>query len=223
MHFFVPTLMLACAVATCMAQAQSARPAKPDDERVRRDVWGDGAGKIKAELTAGKTGELEWDARTQSWTFQRGFIVTRKGNLAEYPQANLEVGGLAVYRHTGSGWMLEKLLTTFNRYSGIPAPSDEDLIGLAQSNTEKVFRQKIRDMPQGLQALKLSQDVPVKWHNANSISYFLDASYSFRIPSNGNVVPCTSLWEVRIYRDNVQAPWKNPVGMYKKIISGCVG
>ena len=223
MHFFAPTLMLACAVATGMAQAQPARPAKPDEEKVRRDVWGDGAGKIKAELTAGKTGELEWDARTQSWTFQRGFIVTRKGNLAEYPQANLEVGGLAVYRHTGNGWVLEKLLTTFNRYSGIPAPSDEDLIGFAQSNAEKVFRERIRDMPQGIQALKLSQDVPVKWHNAKSLSYFLNASYSFRIPSNGKVVPCASLWEVRIYRDNVQAPWKNPVGMYKKIISGCVG
>lgn len=205
------------------ALAQSPRPGKPDDAQVRRDVWGDGAGKLKAELTAGKSGELEWDAATRSWMFQRGFIVTRKGDLPGFPDARLEVGGLAVYRHTGQGWVLQKLLTTFNRYSGIPAPSDEALVAMARDHASSVFRAKWRDMPEGLGSLKLSQELPAKWHNANSLSYYLDASYSYRVPGNGRVAPCTSLWEVRMYRDNPGAPWRDPVGSYRKIISGCMG
>ncbi len=209
--------------AVAPALAQTSRPAKPDDAQVKRDVWGDGAGKLKVELTAGKTGELEWDERTRSWMFQRGFIVTRKGNLAGFPDANLEVGGLAVYRHTGQGWVLQKLLTTFNRYSGIPAPDEQTLFALAQDNARHVFNEKIRDMPEGLGRLGLSKEYPIKWHNANSLSYYLEASYAYREPSSGRVVPCTSLWEVRIYRADPSSPWKNPSGNYRKIIAGCRG
>jgi len=210
-------------LAVTLSLAQPARPAPPDEAQIKRDVWGDGKGKIKAELTAGKSGEFLWDERTRTWTFQRGFIVTRKGDLAGFPDADLEVGGLAVYRNSGQGWMLQKLLTTFNRYSGIPAPSDEELLALARSNADHVFRAKVRDMPNGLEQLTLSQDQPTRWHNANSLSFYLNASYPYRVPSNGRVAPCTSLWEVRIYRDNPSAPWRNPVGMYKKIVSGCMG
>lgn len=206
-----------------LAHAQPARPAPPDEAQIKRDVWGDGKGKIKAELTAGKSGEFEWDERTRIWTFQRGFIVTRKGDLAGFPDANLVVGGLAVYRNNGQGWVLQKLLTTFNRYSGIPAPSDEEMLALARSRVDHVFREKIRDMPNGLGSLVLSQDLPVRWHNANSLSFFLNATYQYRVPSNAHIAPCTSLWEVRIYRDNPGAPWRNPIGMYKKIVSGCMG
>lgn len=217
------TLFACLAIGHDPAVAQGAAPAKPGDAQVRRDVWGDGAGKLDLKLTEGKTGELEWDPRTQSWTFQRGFIVTRKGDLPGQPDAKLEVGGLAVYRMVGGQWQLQKLLTTFNRYTGIPAPDDAELVGIARDNAGTVFRQRMRDMPEGLKSLNLSKEVPVKWHNANAISYYLDASYAYRIPSNGQTVPCTTLWEVRVYRDSPQSPWRNPVGMYRKVVSGCVG
>lgn len=223
-HAATPVALLAVlVVAQGAALAQGAAPAKPGDAQVKRDVWGDGAGKLDLKLTEGKTGELEWDARTQSWMFQRGFIVTRKGDLPGQPDANLEVGGLAVYRMVGGQWQLQKLLTTFNRYTGIPAPDDEELVGIARDNARVVFRQRLRDMPAGLTSLNLSKEVPVKWHNANAISYYLDASYAYRIPSNGQTVPCTTLWEVRVYRDGPEGPWRNPVGMYRKVVAGCVG
>lgn len=219
------TLLIASglALSALSSQAQGSPPTKPDDARVRRDVWGDGAGKLDVRLTEGKSGELEWDARTQTWTFQRGFIVTRQSDLADMPEARLEVGGLAVYRMVGGQWTLHKLLTTFNRYSGMPSPDAEALIGIARDHAGAVFRQRLRDMPDGLGTLRLSQEVPIKWHNARSLSFYLDASYTYRIPSNGRQVPCTSLWEVRIYRDSPQSPWKNPVGMYRQVVAGCTG
>lgn len=204
-----------------LAQVPPQPPGKPSDEQVKKDIWRDGANKLKIETTAGKNGEFEWDPRSRTWFFQRGFIVTRKGNLAEYPEANLEVGGLAIYRWTGNAWQFQKELTTFNRYTGIPSPSESDLIAIARNNVTHVFRQQIRNMPEGIGKLALSKEAPMKWHNANSISYYLDASYTYRVPSNGSVVPCTSLWEVRIYRNNPQTPWRDPVGMYKKVLSGC--
>jgi len=203
-----------------LAWAQGSPPAKPSDDQVKKDVWGDGAGKLKLELTA-KGGEFEWDARTRTWFFQRGFIVTRKGDLKDYPDADLEVGGLAVYRHTGSGWALQKLLTTFNRYKGIPSPSDDELVALAETNAAMVFRQQIRNMANGPGKVTVSKEVPVKWHNANSISAHLEVAYDWRVPSNGQVVPCVSLWEMRLYRNNPQSPWRDPVGMYRKAIDGC--
>lgn len=218
-------LRLLCAIAwlsfAAQAHAQGSPPAKPSDDQVKKDIWGDGAGKIKVEVTAGKSGEFEWDARTRTWFFQRGYIVTRKGDLKEYPDAILEVGGLAVYRHTGSGWVLHKSLTTFNRYKGIPVPSDDELVAMAKANAEKVFRQQIRNMVSGPARIVVSKEVPAKWHNANSMSVYLETAYDWRAPSNGRVVPCVSLWELRVYRNNPQSPWRDPLGMYVKAIDGC--
>lgn len=216
----IATLSLAPAA---QAQVQPPPSGKPSDEQVRKDIWRDGAGKLEAHVTAGKPGELEWDPKTRTWTYQRGFIVTREGKLPDFPDAKLEVGGLAIYRHTGSGWVFQKELTTFNRYTGIPTPSDEQLIQLARSgDPERVFRGKLRDMPSGLGGLKLSPQYPVRWHNAKSLSFWLEASYDYRVPSNGRVTPCKSLWEVRIYRDNPGAAWRDASGSYVKILEGCL-
>ena len=223
---YVSALAFSSALLFCAAQHSTAqtppRPgAGPTDEQVKKDVWRDGAGKLRIETTAGKAGEFEFDPVSRTWFFQRGFVVTRTGNLPGFPNANLEVGGLAVYRWTGGTWQFHKELTTFNRSTGIPSPSETELIALARTNAQMVFRAQIRNMPQGLGTLALSTEVPMKWHNANSLSYYLDASYTYRVPSNGQVVPCTTLWEVRIYRNTPQSPWRDPVGLYKKVLAGC--
>ncbi len=213
---------LAAALFIVSAQAQPpAPPSRPSDAQVRQDIWRDGKGKLDFKTTEGKRGELEWDARSQTWFFQRGFIVTRAGNLPEYPDARLEVGGLAVYRYTGGGWAFQKELTTFNRYTGIPSPSDDDLLSLARSNPERVFRQHHRNMPRGLGKLVLSADHGQRWHNANSVSFWVEASYDFRVESTGAVVPCTTLHEVRIYRNNPGTPWRDATGLGMKVLAGC--
>lgn len=217
-------ILAALAAAAGLASAWANPPApasRPSDAQVRQDIWRDGKGMLDFKTTAGKSGEMEWDAKTQTWFFQRGFVVTRVGGLSDYPDAKLEVGGLAVYRHTGGGWAFQKELTTFNRYTGIPAPSDEDLLALARSSPERVLRRHHRNMPAGLGKLVLSAEQGQRWHNANSLSFWVEASYDFRIESTRAVVPCTTLNEVRIYRNNPQSPWRDATGLGMKVLSGC--
>ena len=46
-------------------------------------------------------------------------------------------------------------------------------------------------------------------------------SYEYKVPSNGSIVPCTTLNEVRIYRQNPQAAWTNATGLGRKVLAGC--
>ena len=217
---FAATALLGM-LASASAQTPPQPPGKPSDGQVRQDIWRDGKGMLDFKATAGKGGEFEWDPRSRTWFFQRGFIVTREGGLADQPQARLEVGGLAIYRWTGSGWSFQKQLVTFNRYTGIPSPSDDELLKLAREGGERVFRQDLRQMTKGLEQVVLSKQQLPRWHNANSLSFWVEASYEYRVPSNGSVVPCTTLNEVRIYRQNPQAAWTNASGLGRKVLSGC--
>ena len=216
--------LVACAFAAGLSPAFAAPAApssRPSDEQVKKDIWRDGKGMLAFKTTAGKSGEMEWDPKTQTWFFQRGFVVTREGGLTEFPEAKLEVGGLAIYRHSGGSWSFQKELTTFNRYTGIPAPSDDDLLALARSNPERVFRAHHRNMPSGLGSLVLTKDQGQRWHNANSVSFWVDASYDYRMELSREVVPCTSRVEVRIYRNNPSSPWRDATGLGLKTVSGC--
>ena len=207
---------------TATALAAPATPGyRPSDEQVRKDIWRDGKGMLDFRTTAGKSGEYEWEERSQTWFFQRGFVVTREGGLAEYPQAKLEVGGLAVYRLSGGSWQFQKQLTTFNRYTGIPAPSDDELLELALQAKDRVFRHDLRDMPGGLGEVKMSQVQLPRWQNANVISFWVEARYDYRVPSNGSVVPCLAQYEVRTFRANTQSPWGNTTGLGRKVLQGC--
>jgi hypothetical protein len=221
-----PAALLAVPIAALLAAgpalATPAQPgSKPSDEQVRKDIWRDGSGMLDFRTTAGKTGEYEWEARSQTWFFQRGFVVTRDAKLAEYPQARLEVGGLAVYRLTPAGWQFQKELTTFNRYTGIPAPTDDELVEIAVKGKDTVFRQDIRHMPSGLGSVTMSPTLLPRWQNLNVISYWVEAQYDYRVPSNGSVVPCRTQYEVRVFRNNPQSPWNNPVGTGRKVLQGC--
>lgn len=204
-----------------LAETPPQPPGKPGDDRVRLDIWRDGKGMLDFKTTAGKGGEFEWDPRSRTWFFQRGFVVTREGGVAEFPQARLEVGGLAIYRWTGTAWAFQKELVTFNRYTGIPAPSDDDLLGLARQAEDRLLRQHRRDIVGAVQSARLSQDQLPRWHNVNAISFWLETQYQYRVPGNGSVVPCTTVSEVRTYRNNPQSPWRDTTGVNMKVLSGC--
>lgn len=214
-------LVLALATFSAAVAAPPPPTSRPSDEQVRKDIWRDGKGMLDFHTTAGKAGEFEWEERSQTWFFQRGFVVTREGGVAEFPQAKLEVGGLAVYRQTSGGWQFQKQLTTFNRYTGIPAPSDDELLALAREGRDRVFRQDLRDMPSGLGSVVMSRAQLPRWQNLNVISFWVEAQYDYRVPSNGSVVPCLAQYEVRTFRNNPQAPWGNTTGLGRKVLKGC--
>lgn len=219
-HLTGPAALLLAAAAV-QAQTPPQPPGKPSDAQVKQDIWRDGRGMLDFKTTVGKRGEFEWDPRSRTWFFQRGFIVTREGGVADHPQARLEVGGLAVYRWTGSAWAFQKELVTFNRYTGIPAPTDDELLALARQADDRILRQHRRDIVGGVQSARLSQDQLPRWHNVNSVSFWLETQYQYRVPANGSVVPCTTVSEVRTYRHNPQSPWRETTGVNMKVLSGC--
>jgi hypothetical protein len=76
-------------------------------------------------------------------------------------------------------------------------------------------------MPGGLGEVKMSQVQLPRWQNANVISFWVEARYDYRVPSNGSVVPCLAQYEVRTFRANTQSPWGNTTGLGRKVLQGC--
>lgn len=98
--FHITGWLLLAAAGAAQAQTPPAPPGRPSDAQVRQDIWRDGRGMLDFKTTAGKSGELEWDARSRTWFFQ-------------------------------------KQLTTFNRYTGIPAPADAELLDMARAGIDR--------------------------------------------------------------------------------------
>lgn len=200
-------------------QAQTSQPAAPSDADIVARIQGNGKDKLSVAVTENKSGEFEWNAKEQTWYFQRGYLVKRPANLPDFPNAVLEVGGLAVYRYINGQWVHSKDLVTFNRYHGLPQPDDEALLAIVKAEPERSFRTDWRLVEGGIKEISIPAAPAVKWHSANSFSFPVRVRYNLRW-DNVHTVDCTREWEVRVYR-LPNGNWGNPAGMHARAITAC--
>jgi hypothetical protein len=198
-----------------------ARPgvAPPSDAEIAARIRGPGNGILSVTMTADKSGELEWKAAEQTWYFQRGYLVRRAANLPDFPKAVLEVGGLAVYRFAGGGWRHSRDLVTFNRYEGLPQPSNDTLLAIARGTPERAFLGDWHRVVGGLKGLDVPAAPGIQWHNATSFTYPVVASYTLKWDAV-HPVECTREWHIRVYR-LPNGEWGNPVGKRGRDLTSC--
>ena len=205
---------------TCaFVQAQSAQPAAPKDSDIVARILGDGKGKLSVAVTDNKAGEWEWNAKEQTWYFQRGYLVKRSANMPDFPNAVLEVGGLAVYRYVNGQWVHSKDLVTFNRYHGLPQPDNDTLLTIVKSAPDRAFRTDWHLVEGGIKEMSIPTTPAFKWHNPKSFSFPVRVSYKLRW-DNVHTVDCTREWDVRVYR-MPDGNWGNPSGMHARSITAC--
>jgi hypothetical protein len=179
--------------------------AQPSDAQVKKDVTG--AKTIAVTLTS-KPGTRQWNSDLNAYEWVRGVICTLR---TEHPEVKLLVEGDAVYNLIGTKATYRKFRVISNEYLGLPKPSVDAIMEIINSNRERFFGYSAWSQMVGeierLEVVASSDSLPWIWHTFNSVELPVATRYSV-IASNTTVERVDVLYWLRIYRDDMNAPWK---------------
>jgi hypothetical protein len=188
--------------------------AQPSDAQIRKDLSGPGV--ISVNLFG--RGAKVWSSTYMQYFWEREASVVRKAGIAEYPNATLEVGGFATYTRVSGGWRYQKMAVTYNRYVGIPAPSQSEVLQMVNADLEKFLGYHYNKIVGDLAPVKFPAKAEWYWHTPNSVSFNLVTSFTepinFTQTEKKNVT-----FEVRIYRDSIKGDWNRFISTEKSSVS----
>ncbi len=186
--------------------------AQPTDAQIIKDISGPGT--ISITLTK-KNGHKQWNSDYGVWEYVRGV----KEALREYPQkkgVTLKVVGDAVYQLYGSQYKYWKFRVISNEYLGMGTPSSKELMRLLRSDMEKFVSNYWYNLIVGdIKALYFPDDPHFIWHTTNSVSFNVIAEYRALV-NNTDTEYIVQTFEVRLYRDGEDKPWKNFLSIARK-------
>lgn len=134
--------------------------------------------------------------------------VAQRGD-AEYPNAMLEVGGFARYSYVTNTY--QEFLTTYTTYTGIPAPSNEEIMEMLRSNLRGVLGDYKFDNAVGeLHYLRFPENNGPTWDSPTHLTVPVEVEYERKEGPTWIVVYADRL-RVHFYRDAINAPWKQEV------------
>ena len=195
---FVLTFILAFSSTNLFAQ--------PSDAQVRADINNPGIISMKLSKTGGSK---VWSSADLQYYWERGVVLTRNAKIAEYPNATVEIGGLARYSIVGGKFVYKRFLVTWNEYRGIPTPSDDDILQLVNNNLSSfVGSGNYNQIVSQIKDLTIAEERKSEWHTPNSFSINLSCSYD-RVVSYTEVASFDAIYRVRFYRDDIQSEWKS--------------
>lgn len=187
--------------------------AVPSDAQVMKDVRGNGSGILSIKLLG--PGRRVWSDSYRQYVWDRSVVVVRKGGIPEYPNAHLEVGGIASYYYVGGGrFSYNQFFVTYNSYSGIPAPSEAQISTLISQSPAKFYGWHYTQIVGTPSPIRLAAKPEWNWHTPNSVSFLMTTSYSTR-KSSTTLEKTNAVYEVRLYRDGIKQPWKNFISTIK--------
>jgi hypothetical protein len=176
--------------------------AQPSDEQVIADAVKNKNGLIEATCTAGKTGEAYFHSKDKAFYWDRGVVIKRKAGIDGAPDAVVIVRGLARYNFTSGSYSYKQFLTTSNEYTGIPAPSSDDLLAYVKKNLKQVFA-----LPHNITEVKsvaVSGEPNWKWHTAIRFTVDFDLSYK-EIVSYTDVAEIQATYSITFYRKDLNS------------------
>jgi hypothetical protein len=177
--------------------------AQPTDQQVLRDIKKPGV--LKAELRPG-TAKKVWSSANSQYYWDRAVVVWRNANLPEFPNAMLEVGGFARYAYVTNSY--QEFLTTYNSYTGIPAPSSTEIMAMMQKNLRGVMGEyKYSIMVGDFEYFRYPENGGPMWDNPKHLVVPVEVAYERKEGPTWTVRYADRL-RVHFYRDNVNGPWK---------------
>ncbi|MEM7372084.1 MAG: hypothetical protein AAF587_25935 [Bacteroidota bacterium] len=178
---------------------------QPSDAQIRQDI--NNPGVLSIELSK-RGGSKVWSSSYSQYFWERGVIVYRNAKIAEYPNAKVEIGGLARYNIVGGKFSYNRFLVTWNRYIGIPTPSDKEILAMASTNLEQfVGNFNFNKIVTEVSNIRMADERKDEWHTPNSFSINLACSYG-KVVSYTEVAQMDAIYRVRFYRDAITSPWK---------------
>ena len=179
---------------------------------------------IKSHLTGPKVvssvihapGARVWDSAYSKYIWQVGF--TNKVKDVNNPGLIVVVDGLLAYDIIGGRYVYWRSFTSRNSYQGIPDPTAADVQALIkQFGVSKFLGNHARMLVGEVESIGLSKEPKFEWHTPNSVSLNVVAVYTQK--GNGIHAPnehVTELFRVRLYRDDMKAPWNTIYSMFQR-------
>lgn len=178
--------------------------AQPSDSQIRTDLTHPGVLSVKLSNTNG--GKV-WSTTDLQYYWERGAIVTRSAKLAEYPNATVEIGGIARYTIVGGKFSYKKFLVTWNEYKGIPTPTDDEVLQMVRGNLRQFVQGIYHSIVSQVEDIRIAEDKRSEWHTPNSFSINIACRYE-RTISYTETGTYDAVYRVRFYRDAISDPWK---------------
>jgi hypothetical protein len=179
--------------------------AQPSDAQVKKDVTG---AKTIAITFTSKPGTRQWNSDLNAYEWVRGVICTLR---TEHPEVKLLVEGDAVYNLIGTKATYRKFRVISNEYLGLPKPSVDAIMGIINSDRARFFGYSAWNQMVGeierLEVLTSNDSLLWVWHTFNSVELPVATRYSV-IANRTTVERVDVLYWLRIYRDDMNAPWK---------------
>ncbi len=177
--------------------------AQPSDAQVLKDIsW---PGVVKKELRPGTIKKVWSDAGSQYY-WDRACVVWRNAGIPEYPNALIEIGGSARYSYVTNTY--QDFLTTYNTYTGIPAPSSDEVMDMLKGNLHGVLGDyKFNNIVGQLHYLRFPPDGGAIWESPTHMTVPVETAYERKEGPTWTVVYSDRLL-VHFYRDAINAPWK---------------
>jgi hypothetical protein len=176
--------------------------AQPSDAQIKKDISGPGILSVKL---LGR-GSRVWNTAHRLYVWDRSAVVVRKACIPEYPNAKLEIGGIASYSIVGGRFPFRKFLVTYNSYSGIPAPSSKAVIGLINKDLPEFLGHAYYSIVGPVQPIAIASEPKWDWHTPNSVSVRVTTGYRKKVSST-QVENKKAVATVRLYRDAIKKPW----------------
>lgn len=203
------SIVLASFVFFAPFSAPSLRAQFPTDAQVAAQLKNPGV--LEIRFPRKTRGEKRWDSNSGGWYWQRGVVIVRKAGIPQYPDATVEIGGLARYFITGEKVSYNKFLVTWNEYKGIPAPSRKEMLAMLQKRLKAVVGSyRWNKMVAEVADFAIADEPRIEWHTPKSFS----VNCFFRseeIVSYTEVAKMDVTMRVRFYRDAIDKPWKDNV------------
>ncbi|MEZ4826534.1 MAG: hypothetical protein R3C61_09600 [Bacteroidia bacterium] len=177
---------------------------QPTDAQIKADLTSPGV--IKVELSK-TNGAKVWSTTYLQYFWERGAIVYRNAKIAEYPNATVEIGGIARYTIVDGKFSFNRFLTTWNEYKGIPTPTNEEVLDMVNQNLSSFLVGRYNDIVSEVENLRIAEDKKSEWHTPNSFSINLACSYEKKV-SYTETARYDAIYRVRFYRDAITSPWK---------------
>jgi hypothetical protein len=188
--------------------------AQPSDAQIKRDLTSPGV----LSVTLHGRGVRSWSSAWLQYFWERGATVLRKARIPEYPNAKVEVQGSARYTIVGGGFRFRDFSVSGNRYYGLPAPNQSEVLALVKNNLPQLLGYHYRKIVGDLSPAKFPAKVDWFWHTPNSVSFPLSVSFT-EVVSNTQTEKQNVTFNVRLYRDSVKSKWKSFIATQDKSVS----
>jgi hypothetical protein len=196
--------ILRAIAAIAIVALPAAAAAQPSDAQVTKDISGP---KTIAITLSSKPGTKQWNSSTGAWEWVRGAVCSLR---TEEPGVTLLVKGDAVYNLVGGNATYRRFRVISNEYTGMPTPTIDTLYTIINAATEELFGNynymKMVDSVERLEVLG-EEESPWIWHSLNSVEFMVATRFHV-ITNNTTVSHVAQTFSVRIYRDAIDAPWK---------------